>query len=387
MKKILVVDDEPAVLFALSEALTDKRRGWQVVTASDGKEAMRALQTEKVHLVVTDLRMPEVDGFELLAHLRRNHPSLPVILMTALGTAEISARLGADALECLGKPFDVEVLRQKIGDMLAQRVKGRVENISLASFLQLLEIERKTCTLNVAAGGRQGQLYFRQGKLVGAETVDLAGQDAALEIVAWEHADIEISDVCPVNAPPLPGGLAFLLMEAMRLKDESEEAERADEDEIEALLAAPRPAAVAVPEIDPTAELREVLERGRTVDGAVATLLVETRSGSVVAAIGSKLLDLEDAAGATAELARRKAEMEERMGLRESVEELLVTTTRSFYLMRPVDTGEKHFLLMILDRRKADLDVAQDELAAIAREMSDRIAVQVSGPTNSRAKK
>ena len=387
MKKILVVDDEPAVLFALSEALTDKRRGWQVVTASDGKEAMRALQTEKVHLVVTDLRMPEVDGFELLAHLRRNHPSLPVILMTALGTAEISARLGADALECLGKPFDVEVLRQKIGDMLAQRVKGRVENISLASFLQLLEIERKTCTLNVSAQGLQGQLYFRQGKLVGAETGDLAGQDAALEIVAWEHADIEIFDVCPVNAPPLPGGLAFLLMEAMRLKDESEEAERADEDEIEALLAAPRPAAVAVPEIDPTAELREVLERGRTVDGAVATLLVETRTGTVVAAISSKLLDLEDAAGATAELARRKAEIEERMGLRESVEELLVTTTRSFYLMRPVDTGEKHFLLMILDRRKADLDVAQDELAAIAREMSDRVAVQMSGPADSRAQK
>lgn len=381
MKKILVVDDEPAVLFALSEALTDKRRGWQVVTASDGKEAMRALQAEKVHLVVTDLRMPEVDGFELLAHLRRNHPSLPVILMTALGTAEISARLGADALECLSKPFDVEVLRQKIGDMLAQRVKGRVENISLASFLQLLEIERKTCTLSVSAQGRQGQLYFRQGKLVGAETGDLYGQDAALEIVAWEHADIEISDVCPVNGPPLPGGLAFLLMEAMRLKDESEEAERSEEDEIEALLAAPRPAAVAAPEADPTAELREILERGRSVDGAVATLLVETRTGTVVVAISSKLLDLEDAAAATAELARRKAEMEERMGLRESVEELLVTTTRSYYLMRPVDTGEKHFLLMILDRRKADLDIAQDELAAIAREMSDRVAVQTTGQT------
>jgi DNA-binding response OmpR family regulator len=372
MKKILVVDDEPAVLFALSEALTDKRRGWQVVTASDGKEAMRALQTEKIHFVVTDLRMPEVDGFELLAHLRRNHPSLPVILMTALGTAEISARLGADALECLGKPFDVEVLRQKIRDMLAQRVKGRVENISLSSFLQLLEIERKTCTLSVAAGGRQGQLYFRQGKLVGAETGEVDGQDAALEIVAWEHADIEISDVCPVNGPPLPGGLAYLLMEAMRLKDESDEAERTEEDELEAILDAPRPVPVAVetPEADPTDELRAILERGRSVDGAVATLLVETRTGSVVAAISSKLLDLEDAAGATADLARRKAEMEERMGLRESVEELLVTTSRSFYLMRPVDTGEKHFLLMILDRRKADLTAAQDELTAIAREMA-----------------
>jgi DNA-binding response OmpR family regulator len=223
MKKILVVDDEPAVLFALSEALVDKRRGLQVVTASDGREAMRVLQEEKIHLVVSDLRMPDVDGFELLAHLRRSYPSLPVILMTALGTEETSARLGTEgALECLSKPFDVEILRRKIVDMLAQRIQGRVENISLASFLQLLEIERKTCTLSIASGESRGQLYFRSGKLLGAETGDLTGSEAALEIMAWEHADIEISDVCPLNGPPLPGGLAFLLMEAMRIKDEAE---------------------------------------------------------------------------------------------------------------------------------------------------------------------
>ncbi|HYU31865.1 MAG TPA: response regulator [Thermoanaerobaculia bacterium] len=224
MKKILVVDDEPAVLFALSEALVDKRRGLHVVTAANGREAMELLQTEKVHLVVSDLRMPDVDGFELLAHLRRAHPSLPVILMTALGPDETSARLGVEgALECLSKPFDVEVLRRKIADMLAQRIQGRVENISLASFLQLLEIERKTCTLGIAAGERRGQLFFRSGKLVGAETEDRTGEPAALEIMAWEHADIEISDLCPVTAPPLAGGLTFLLMEAMRLRDEAGE--------------------------------------------------------------------------------------------------------------------------------------------------------------------
>lgn len=375
MKKILVVDDEPAVLFALSEALVDKRRGFQVVTAPDGREAMRVLQSEKIHLVVTDLRMPDVDGFELLAHLRRSHPSLPVILMTALSPAETSARLsGEGALECLGKPFDVQVLRQKIVDMLAQRVKGRVENISLASFLQLLEIERKTCTLGIAAGERRGQLYFRGGKLVGAETGGLTGAEAALEIVAWDHADIEISDVCPVNGPPLPGGLAFLLMEAMRLKDESEEGERQEEDELDALLSAPRP--VAAPPAgeeaaDETGKIREILERGRAVEGAVSTLLVETQTGAVVAAVGSKLLDLEEAAGATAELARSKQEVEQRMGRGEAVEELLVTSTRGYYLMRPVEEGDERFLLMILDRRKGDLDQARIELEAIAREMAE----------------
>ena len=53
----------------------------------------------------------------------------------------------------------------------------------------------------------------------------------------------------------------------------------------------------------------------------------------------------------------------------EIARELLVTTTRRYYLMRPVETGEKHFLLMILDRRKADLAEAQSELEAIAAEL------------------
>jgi CheY-like chemotaxis protein/predicted regulator of Ras-like GTPase activity (Roadblock/LC7/MglB family) len=369
MKKILVVDDEPAVLFALAEALVDKRRGLQVVTAANGREAMRVLQEEKIHLVVSDLRMPEVDGFELLAHLRRTHPSLPVILMTALGPEETSARLGAEgALECLSKPFDVEVLRQKIADMLAQRVQGRVENISLASFLQLLEIERKTCTLSITSGGRRGRLYFRGGKLVGAETGELRGAPAALRIVVWEHAEIEIADGCPVSGPPLQGGLAFLLMEAMRIQDEAAEEERRGDDDLDALLADPQAAAAAPGGRDPEEKIREALAHGGQIEGAVATLLIETETGALVAATGSGLLDLVDAAAAMAGLAQQKARAEEHLG-REPLEEILVTSARSRYLLRPVDPAGKHFLLMILDRRKGDLGKARTALAAIAAEL------------------
>jgi CheY-like chemotaxis protein len=374
MKKILLVDDEPAVLFALSEALVDRRRGIQVVTATDGREAMDVLEAQPVHLVVTDLRMPDVDGFELLAHLRRNHPGLPVILMTALGTAEMTSRLGsAGAFECLSKPFDVAVLKRKIQDMLAQRVRGRVENISLSSFLQLLEIERKTCTLHVTAGERAGRLFFRTGKLVGAETGDLTGSDAALEIVSWEHADIEIAEGCPVNGPPLPGGLAFLLMEGMRLKDEQER--ETAEDDIDALLSAPTAVPAPPPAGDPSEPVREALDRGREVDGALATLLARVRTGAVVAAaVGNRSVDLEASASGAAALAQRKGEVEERTGLRESVQELLWTTARHHYVMRPLGAGEELFLLMVLDRRKADLPAAQAALASIAEILADREA-------------
>ena len=377
MKKVLIVDDEPAVLFALSEALADRRRGVKVATAANGQEAVAILESEKVDLVVTDLRMPEMDGFELLAWLRRGFPHLPVIVMTAFG-AETAARL-AGSPEVLEKPFDVGELKRKVTDLMRQSVKGRVENISLASFLQLLELERKTCTLTVTSAGHEGRLFFRGGRLVGAETEGLEGAEAALEIVTWEHADVEISDVGPVDGPEIGGGLRFLLLEGMRLKDERERhaprplgiAQETDA-AIEALLSSETPRKAHEPEDPRSVEtIREALEQGRTLEGSLATLLVETATGNLIAAaIGAKGVDVEVAAAATAEIARQKPRVEERIGLKDAFEEVLLTSARRYYLLRPVGSGSRIFLLLVLDRTRADLAAAQNGLAAIERALS-----------------
>lgn len=383
MKKILIVDDEPAVLFALSEALTDRRRGVKVATAANGEEAVAILESEKVDLVVTDLRMPEMDGFELLAWLRRGLPHLPVIVMTAFG-AETVARLDGSP-EVLEKPFDVGELKRKVADLMRQSVKGRVENISLASFLQLLELERKTCTLTVTSVDRNGRLFFRGGRLVGAQTEGIDGTDAALEIVTWEHADVEISDVCPVEGPEVQGGLSYLLLEGMHLKDERERhaprplgiAQETDA-AIEALLSDAGTGTVREPE-DPRAApqaaetIREALEQGRTLEGSLATLLVETATGNLIAAaIGAKGVDVEVAAAATAEIARQKPRVEERIGLKDAFEEVLLTSARRYYLLRPVGSGGRIFLLLVLDRTRANLTAAQQGLAAIERALTEK---------------
>ncbi|HWN41006.1 MAG TPA: response regulator [Thermoanaerobaculia bacterium] len=374
MKKVLIVDDEPAVLFALSEALADRRRGVKVATAANGEEAVAILESEKVDLVVTDLRMPEMDGFELLAWLRRRFPHLPVIVMTAFG-AETVARLDGSP-EVLEKPFDVGELKRKVADLMRQSVKGRVENISLASFLQLLELERKTCTLTVTSVDRNGQLFFRGGRLVGAQTEGLDGADAALEIVTWEQADVEISDVCTVKGPEVEGGLRYLLLEGMHLKDERERhaprplgiGQETDE-AIDSLLSSDAGTVDTAREAEDaraTETMREALEQGRTLEGSLATLLVETATGNLIAAaIGAKGVDVEVAAAATAELARQKPRVEERIGLKDTFNEVLLTSTRRYYLLRPVGSDGRMFLLLVLDRTKANLTAAQEGLAAI----------------------
>jgi CheY-like chemotaxis protein len=363
MKTILVVDDEPSVLFALSESLTDKRRGVRVATAANGVEAVAVLESEPVDLVLTDLRMPDMDGFELLTFLRRNHAALPVILMTALGSADTSARLAtAGSFECLPKPFNLPDLKRKIAEMLAQRVKGRVENISLASFLQLLEMERKTCTLSVRSPDpdtdREGQLYFRAGRLVGAVSGEESGREAALEIVTWEHTNIEIADGCPPVDPEIDVSLSFLLMEGMRLKDEREQgtapaavmAEAEDLDEI-------------LNDVSPRSEelsrlLAERLKRGKGTKGVEAILLVET-AGNVLASAGESEKRGAEVAATVSRFLRDR-------GLGEILQEVLVTTADHYWLVRPVGVGQR-FLLLILDRHRGNLARAQLDLVEIER--------------------
>ncbi|HEY0514731.1 MAG TPA: response regulator [Thermoanaerobaculia bacterium] len=373
MKTVLVVDDEPSLLFALSEGLSDRRRGVRVLTAANGIEAVAVLESAAVDLVLTDLRMPDMDGFELLAYMRRNHAALPVILMTALGSAETSARLGtAGSFECLTKPFDLPDLQRKIAEMLAQGVKGRVENISLASFLQLLEMERKTCTLSIRSphpdADREGRLYFRAGRLVGAATGELRGREAALEIVTWEHAEIEIADGCPAVEPEIEAGLSFLLMEGMRLKDEREggrdpnaPALLPEADLDEALADDPAPE-VRPPSQELSGLLGDSLKRGKGMKGVAAILLVEA-AGGVAAAAGE---------GDHAAMAEAVARFLRDRGLGRPPQELLLTTEDHYWLARPIGATGR-FLLLGLDRHRANLARAQLDLIGIERSMAETL--------------
>lgn len=91
MTKILVVDDVASDRELMRAVLT-KNRSWEVATAEDGTDALAALADFLPDVVITDLAMPQMDGFELVAALRQRYPYLPVILVTAKGSEEIAIR-------------------------------------------------------------------------------------------------------------------------------------------------------------------------------------------------------------------------------------------------------------------------------------------------------
>ena len=123
--RILVADDEPNLRRVLTAIL--RREGYDVVQAADGAEAID-LMADPVDVVITDLKMPRVDGMEVLRHASANLPHVTVIMITAFGTVDNAvAAVKAGAFDYIEKPFEQEQIRQIVNKAVAQANLGRKE--------------------------------------------------------------------------------------------------------------------------------------------------------------------------------------------------------------------------------------------------------------------
>lgn len=113
MNKILVVDDELNMRLVLKTLL--KKEGYDVATASDGLEALKVLKSGDVNVIVTDMKMPKLDGMGLLDRVMREYPSTPVIIITAHGTVATAVdALKKGAFDYITKPFEQDELKSVI---------------------------------------------------------------------------------------------------------------------------------------------------------------------------------------------------------------------------------------------------------------------------------
>jgi CheY-like chemotaxis protein len=110
LTRILVVDDELSSLKFISHFL--RKEGYEVTEANDGAEAIELIDNSRFDLVLSDVRMPRVDGVALAGHVRSREPTIPIILMTGV-PADLTAMLGYN-VPCLGKPLSLDDLRSNI---------------------------------------------------------------------------------------------------------------------------------------------------------------------------------------------------------------------------------------------------------------------------------
>lgn len=110
--KILVADDQPGVLRLLQEILEED--GYDVITARDGRQILELISREPPGLILMDLKMPGMDGKQVLEELKKTDRKIPVIVMTAYDKNEIVEDINLEIKYYLRKPFDLEEIRSVI---------------------------------------------------------------------------------------------------------------------------------------------------------------------------------------------------------------------------------------------------------------------------------
>lgn len=225
IRNILIVDDEKLFIKSLKDGLRPhaKKHDFRILTAENGRRAIEILEKEDVLVLITDIKMPEIDGLKLISHAMIHFPSLPVVVMTAYGSPQIK-RVASEkgVLGYLEKPVDFNEILKVILGLLPRGRRRRIQGVTLPAFLQLLELEKSTCTLAVANENYRGYFYLRDGQLVDAEAGEHKGRAAALQMLDWDLTQIELEEGGPLKSGPTVISLTEVLLEAFKLKDEKE---------------------------------------------------------------------------------------------------------------------------------------------------------------------
>src|SRR5437016_4212556 len=146
---VLVVDDEPDLLELVG--LTLSRMSLKTRTASDLQGARRLLKTERFDLCLTDMRLPDGDGLDLVAWIQENKATVPVAVITAHGNVESAVRaLKLGAFDFVSKPLDLGVLRKLVGSAIRLRAGADERTAASLQGARLLgsSTDRKSTRLN-----------------------------------------------------------------------------------------------------------------------------------------------------------------------------------------------------------------------------------------------
>ncbi|MBI5490560.1 MAG: DUF4388 domain-containing protein [Deltaproteobacteria bacterium] len=228
-RPILVVDGDPEQSTGLEIRLLG--RGFDVKVARTADAALRTLEEEAVHLVISEVDLEPFDGFELLRRAQSSGKSIPFIFLTARAAAEdVTRAFELGAADYVVKPSTTEVVVAKIRQTLERRptaaptagVKGSLADMSLPDLVQILAQGRKTGKLHIQGeDGRKGEIHFLEGRVANALFLRLSGEEAFYAMLSIQDGTFALDPEFKPGAAVIQGSAESLLLEGMRRIDEA----------------------------------------------------------------------------------------------------------------------------------------------------------------------
>jgi len=226
--KILLLDDDPDLLDMYREMLAQLPSRPEIHTANSGPRGMAMLEADPFRLLICDLKMPKMDGLQVLSIVRRKYPALRTVVLTSVVDEQFRSRvyaLGVDlfwqkpATESEIKLF-LECIESLLGRESEPGFRG-VQSKSLVDLIQLECISQSSSTLRITNGPLTGKIWINSGDLIDAETDGARAEEAFQKILAWKAGSFETLPAEPARPRTIFKSYNALLLETAQAIDES----------------------------------------------------------------------------------------------------------------------------------------------------------------------
>jgi CheY-like chemotaxis protein len=394
---VLLVDDEKIFLSSLHDGLRRRFPNMTFRTAEDGELALEVLGKHPVDLVITDLRMPKMDGFELIAAMHSKHPRVPVLIMTAHSTEISEGRAqAAGALHCIDKPVDLSDLASRIDELFSTGALATLRGVSLASFLQLLGMEKKSGVVEVRSATYRARLYLQDGQLVHADDDQRNGIEVALHTVGLEDVEINFRPAAMPKHRTIDLSLTQILLDSARIRDEGKDIAEEEMDLAFAestqnteVIGAPVIAETRSDNVDdfgdgPGEEMvtspiktipQSLIDQARTraaesvteclntvtqIDGVKGAALLDFQSGELFGALAANSrIDIAAAGRANIEVVRAKVRALRIAKFTDQFEDILISVSGQYHVITFNSRYPTIFMYVVLSRAEANLALAR----------------------------
>src|SRR4030066_1669544 len=223
LKKVLIVDDEETLTWSMARSLSKDKDNYEELIANNGREALNFLEKNKIDLVISDIRMPDINGLDLLVRIKKEYPQTKVIIMTAYGSADVQKEANQrGSLYYVEKPFEISDLRKIIIDLIGKKkgFRGKVIGLQLTDIIQMNCLSRLTTALIITRDGEKGIIYVNEGEIIHAECGEQKGTDAFYRILSWQEGEFVSNIGDTPSLQTIYQNWEHLLVEAMRRNDD-----------------------------------------------------------------------------------------------------------------------------------------------------------------------
>ena len=228
--KILVLDDDADWLELSREMLTQLPSKPEVRTANSGKRALAMLDVEPFRLLICDLKMPRIDGLQVLAIVRRRYPELRTVVLSALEDEDFRSRAYALGVDMFWLKTEMQANMQMYLDCL-ESLLGRdqdggfrgIQSKGLMDIIQMECLARSSTVLRVTRGSLVARLWIQDGELTDAEAEGARGETAFLRMLTWKSGTFENLPAEPNRERTIFKPVNALLLESAQAIDEKDD--------------------------------------------------------------------------------------------------------------------------------------------------------------------